>query len=78
MNPSTHLHDATQEHARHGHADHDPADHAPARNTSTLVAGSPVTGVLGWPAWQRVLAVLPLLLLMWLAVCWASTEVAPW
>jgi hypothetical protein len=38
----------------------------------------PVTSVLGWPAWQRVLAVLPLLLLMWLAVWWAAAEVTPW
>jgi len=34
--------------------------------------------VLGWPAWQRVLAVLPVLLLLWLAVAWASREVQPW
>jgi hypothetical protein len=33
---------------------------------------------LGWPAWQRVLAVLPVLLLLWLAVAWASAEVQPW
>jgi hypothetical protein len=34
--------------------------------------------VLGWPAWQRMLAVLPVLALLWLAVWWASAEVKPW
>jgi hypothetical protein len=34
--------------------------------------------VLSWPAWQRVLVVLPVLLLLWLAVAWASAEVQPW
>ena len=33
--------------------------------------------VLAWPAWLRVLAVLPALLLLWLAVLWASVEAAP-
>ncbi|MHB8949041.1 MAG: hypothetical protein ACYC4S_08260 [Rhodoferax sp.] len=28
--------------------------------------------VLAWPAWLRVLAVLPLLLVLWLAVWWAN------
>ncbi|MGI4849097.1 MAG: hypothetical protein ACRYGK_13305 [Janthinobacterium lividum] len=27
--------------------------------------------VLSWPAWQRVVAVLPLCLLLWLGVAWA-------
>lgn len=34
--------------------------------------------VLAWPAWLRVLAVVPALALLWLAVAWASAEVAPW
>lgn len=34
--------------------------------------------VLAWPAWRRVLAVLPAVLLLWLAVAWAQLEVAPW
>lgn len=34
--------------------------------------------VLAWPAWLRVLAVLPAVLLLWLAVAWAQLEVAPW
>ena len=34
--------------------------------------------VLAWPAWLRVLAVLPAVALLWLAVVWARLEVAPW
>lgn len=34
--------------------------------------------VLAWPAWLRVLAVLPALVLLWLAVAWAQLEAAPW
>ena len=34
--------------------------------------------VLAWPAWLRVLAVLPVLVLLWLAVAWAHLEAAPW
>ena len=34
--------------------------------------------VLAWPAWLRVLAVAPAVALLWLAVAWASVEVAPW
>ncbi len=35
------------------------------------------TSVLAWPAWLRVLAVAPLLALLWLGVAWASQEVTP-
>lgn len=34
--------------------------------------------VLAWPAWLRVLAVVPAVALLWLAVCWAGLESAPW
>ena len=34
--------------------------------------------ILAWPAWLRLLAVLPLLVLLWLAVAWANVEAAPW
>ena len=37
--------------------------------------------VLAWPAWGRVLAVLPAVLLLWLAVGWAyglTWELTPW
>ena len=30
---------------------------------------------LAWPAWLRVLAVLPVLVFLWLAVVWACAEV---
>jgi hypothetical protein len=33
--------------------------------------------VLAWPAWLRVLTLLPALVLLWLAVLWASVEVVP-
>jgi hypothetical protein len=33
--------------------------------------------VLAWPAWLRLLVVLPALVLLWLAVLWASVEAAP-
>ena len=33
--------------------------------------------LLAWPAWLRVLAVSPVLALLWLAVAWAA-EAAPW
>ena len=33
--------------------------------------------VLAWPAWMRVLAVAPAVLLLWLAVAWATVEVLP-
>jgi hypothetical protein len=39
---------------------------------------SHVGSVLAWPAWLRVLAVLPAVALLWLAVAWAQLEVAPW
>jgi hypothetical protein len=34
--------------------------------------------VLAWPAWRRVLAVLPLVLALWLAVWWAGMGASPW
>jgi hypothetical protein len=45
-----------------------------ARNVPTLGGSS----VLAWSAWVRVLAVLPLVLTLWLAVCWANEGVMPW
>ncbi|WP_294769148.1 hypothetical protein [uncultured Rhodoferax sp.] len=35
------------------------------------------SSVLAWPAWLRVLAVAPLLALLWLGVLWANQEAAP-
>ncbi|MEO8013442.1 hypothetical protein [Polaromonas sp.] len=34
--------------------------------------------VLAWPAWLRVLAVLPAVGLLWLAVAWAQMGATPW
>ena len=34
--------------------------------------------VLAWPAWLRILAVLPVLVLLWLGVVWAQLDAAPW
>lgn len=56
----------------HAHADHPHSHPTPAM----MKASQPVNSLLGWPAWQRVLLVLPLLVLLWLAVVWASAEVA--
>lgn len=39
---------------------------------------SRAASVLAWPAWLRVLAVLPAVALLWLAVAWAQVEIAPW
>jgi len=33
---------------------------------------------LAWPAWQRVLAVLPAVGLLWLAVLWTRMASLPW
>jgi hypothetical protein len=35
------------------------------------------SSVLAWPAWLRVMAITPLLFLLWLGVWWASLEAAP-
>lgn len=39
---------------------------------------SRATSVLAWSAWLRVLAVLPAVALLWLAVAWAQLEAVPW
>ncbi|MBE2262673.1 MAG: hypothetical protein IAE92_08015 [Burkholderiaceae bacterium] len=33
--------------------------------------------VLAWPAWLRLLTVAPALLLLWLAVLWALSDLVP-
>jgi len=80
MSPSHHLHSSSTQ-PTPGH-DHDHAGHThthpPAQNHVNAPAPGLISNVLGWPAWQRVLAVLPVLLLLWLAVAWASAEVQPW
>jgi hypothetical protein len=44
---------------------------------SPTIPKPPRRSVLAWPAWLRVLAVLPALVLLWLAVLWATLEAAP-
>jgi hypothetical protein len=52
-----------------------PAISSPLRNAHS----SPLTrSVLAWPAWLRVLAVLPAIAVLWLAVIWANLEATPW
>ena len=36
------------------------------------------TSLLAWPAWLRVLAILPVVALLWIGVAWALTPAAPW
>ena len=38
----------------------------------------PSASVLAWPAWLRLLAVLPAVALLWMGVAWAQMEAAPW
>lgn len=52
-----------------------PSTHAVAIHHAHSAAGSPGhparSSVLSWPAWKRIVAVLPLCLLLWLGVAWA-------
>ena len=50
----------------HPHAEHQTAQPTPPRS------------VLAWPAWLRVLAVLPVVVVLWLAVVWANAGVMAW
>lgn len=66
----------THPHAQHRHEHpHDgPHSHAaPPKATAPRRLS-----VLAWPAWRRVLAVLPLVLALWLAVWWAHMGSTPW
>jgi hypothetical protein len=40
-----------------------------------FTAKRPERSVLSWPAWRRVALVVPVLVLLWLAVAWASVDV---
>lgn len=61
-----------------GHA-HD-RGHDPARRhlLQTASRPKPTRSVLAWPAWLRVAAVLPIVLLLWLAVLWANEGTGLW
>lgn len=41
-------------------------------------ARSRYASLLAWPAWLRVLAILPVVALLWIGVAWALTPAAPW
>ena len=59
-----------------------PSDAAPASPQTVHAIPAdrlqPVASLLGWPAWLRLLAVLPVVALLWLAVTWAQLDAAPW
>ncbi len=52
---------------------------APLHTNDTAGTTAPLRApsVLAWPAWLRVLALLPALVLLWLAVLWASVGAVP-
>ena len=41
-------------------------------------ARSRYPSLLAWPAWLRVLAILPAVALLWVGVSWALIPAAPW
>jgi hypothetical protein len=65
----------------HGHP-HGEGEHRHADELSRVQhQARPLTlkrSVLVWSAWQRVVVVLPIVVVLWLAVWWASAEVKPW
>ncbi|WP_175541810.1 hypothetical protein [Polaromonas sp. YR568] len=50
----------------------------PSASTPPTNTKPPARSVLAWSAWLRVLAVAPAVVLLWLAVHWASLELMPW
>jgi hypothetical protein len=60
----------------HSH-DHDHrSPHNPAPQATSRV--KPARSVLTWSAWLRVLVVLPVVVMLWLAVLWANEGAALW
>lgn len=65
---------------RHAH-EHDPKHvHGPSHRLPLQAPSRPKPrrSVLAWPAWLRVLAVLPVVVVLWLAVLWANEGAALW
>jgi len=62
----------------------EPHHHGAAPNTTMHISAhhtakpKPSRSVLAWPAWLRVLLVLPVVLALWLAVWWANAGVSAW
>jgi len=53
-------------------------DSAPPQATHHHAKPNQRLSVLAWPAWLRVLAVMPVVLALWLAVAWANMGVLTW
>jgi len=75
--PHTHANGQSHDHGKSWQAPHSHLRHADDKSTSNRLAKS-TRSVLAWPAWLRVLAVLPLVLALWLAVLWANEGVGLW
>jgi type VI protein secretion system component VasF len=57
---------------------HHPSAPQHAHSSSGDRASSRYASLLAWPAWLRVLAILPAIVLLWLGVAWALTPPTPW
>ena len=44
----------------------------------TLLTAFAQRSLLAWPAWLRAVALVPLVILLWLGVAWASLDAVPW
>ncbi|PJB43933.1 MAG: hypothetical protein CO105_07455 [Comamonadaceae bacterium CG_4_9_14_3_um_filter_60_33] len=60
----------------HGHSPE--STHAAHIGAHRVAPANAARSVLAWPAWLRVAAVLPLVLLLWLAVLWANEGAGLW
>jgi len=58
----------------HSHAH----DHTAPSSAQRIAPARTGRSVLAWPAWLRVLAVLPMVLMLWLAVWWANAGALTW
>ncbi|MDD2882059.1 MAG: hypothetical protein PHQ58_16655 [Rhodoferax sp.] len=65
---------------QHSHASSHSHTHGPSHSQPLRAPflPKPRRSVLAWPAWLRALAVLPMVLLLWLAVLWANEGAALW
>jgi len=75
--PHTHANGQSHDHGLPQPAPHSHLGQAEDKITSKRLA-KPTRSVLAWSAWLRVAAVLPLVLLLWLAVLWANEGAGLW
>jgi len=75
--PHTHAIAHSHDHGQSRQAPHSHLAQADDKFTSKRLA-KPARSVLAWPAWLRVAAMLPLVLLLWLAVLWANEGARLW